>query len=375
MPQPLAWSDLESAGLDPEAIGRLDDELRQLAEAETDPAAPAIAWTGGRSGRVLEPRYFGKVRLDATDRPGPETLFLVASITKPFVVAAALKMVESGRITLDDPLARWVPEFDSGDPVRRSVTARHLMTHTSGLPDQLPSNEALRQAHSPLSVFVAETCRAPLLFPPGTRVRYQSMGTLMLAELIERVAGRSIHAVLDQDFFQPLGMTDTSLGLGRFNRDRVAHLRVASERDGLDWNWNGDYWLKLGAPWGGLLTTPADLARFAVSLLDETDRRFLRRASIRAMTRNQLAYLPEIPEPDRRCRPWGLGWRLAWPGHSAHFGDLVGPGTYGHWGATGSVLWIDPDADAFFILFTNAELDDHSQTLARASNQFMAALR
>jgi CubicO group peptidase (beta-lactamase class C family) len=80
--------------------------------------------------------------------------------------------------------------------------------------------------------------------------------------------------------------------------------------------------------------------------------RVLSRATVRAMTRNQLAALPQIPEEDCRCRPWGLGWRLNWPGHSASFGDLRGPQTFGHWGATGTVCCIDLEAEAFCILFT-----------------------
>lgn len=368
----LTWCQPEEAGLDPLALVQLDDWLHGFVDRGD---FPSVAWCGGRFGRMLAPRFFGRARRDRPDPPDSRTRFLVASITKPIVVAGAMKLVESGRITLDDPLVGIIPGFDSGDRARRSVTVRHLMTHTSGLPDQLPTNEALRQAHAPLSAFIEATCRHPLLFPPGTRVRYQSMGTLMLSAVIEAIAGRPISEFLDREIFRPLGMLDTQLGLTDPDLGRVAELRVAPDRVNADWNWNSDYWLRLGSPWGGLLTTPADLARFALAMLDEADCRAFSRATVRAMTRNQLEGFADLPEPDRRCRPWGLGWRLAWPGHSAHFGDLVGPRTFGHWGATGSVLWIDPDARGFFLLFTNAELDDESRVLARASNRFAASWR
>jgi CubicO group peptidase (beta-lactamase class C family) len=91
------------------------------------------------------------------------------------------------------------------------------------------------------------------------------------------------------------------------------------------------------------------------------------------MTSNQLAAMPEVPEDDRRCRPWGLGWRLNWPGQPASFGDLLGPRSYGHWGATGTLCWMDPDAEAFFILFTTQPLEQDGRLYARLSNAVAAA--
>jgi CubicO group peptidase (beta-lactamase class C family) len=95
---------------------------------------------------------------------------------------------------------------------------------------------------------------------------------------------------------------------------------------------------------------------------------------VRAMTSNHLAVLPQLPEEERRCRPWGLGWRLNWPGNISSFGDLLGPRTFGHWGATGTMLWMDPDADAFCVLFTTQPLGDDGRLLARVSNVVAAAL-
>ncbi|MFO0958512.1 MAG: serine hydrolase [Isosphaeraceae bacterium] len=274
MANPPEWSDPGSAGLDPGGIARLDADLKDRADRGE---YPSIAWCGGRDGRVLEPRFFGRLRRDGSAPPGPDSLFLVASITKPIVVAGAMRLVERGLITLDDPLVRWIPEFDSGARDRREVTVRHLMTHTSGLPDQLPRNAVLRAAHCPLSAFVEETCRQPLLFAPGTAVRYQSMGTLMLAAVIRKVSGLPTAEFLAREIFAPLGMDDTCLGLGNRKRSRVAELRVAPEMEKVDWNWNSDYWLGIGSPWGGLLTTPADLARFALAMLDENDCRAISR--------------------------------------------------------------------------------------------------
>ncbi len=127
---------------------------------------------------------------------------------------------------------------------------------------------------------------------------------------------------------------------------------------------------------GGLLTTPADLARFAQMMLNQgtfENTRLLSPASIRTATRNQLQAMRGVPEEDRRVKPWGLGWRLHWPVHSANFGDLLGPNTYGHWGATGTVMWIDPELDAFAILFTTQPQEPHGKALARLSNVIASA--
>jgi CubicO group peptidase (beta-lactamase class C family) len=104
------------------------------------------------------------------------------------------------------------------------------------------------------------------------------------------------------------------------------------------------------------------------------DARILSRASVRAATSNQFEAMKEVPADDRRCRPWGLGWRLNWLAHSANFGDFLGPQTYGHWGATGTVLWINPGLNAFCVLFTTQPQEPHGNYLARACNAIVAAM-
>jgi CubicO group peptidase (beta-lactamase class C family) len=84
--------------------------------------------------------------------------------------------------------------------------------------------------------------------------------------------------------------------------------------------------------------------------------------------------MPDVPEADRRTRGWGLGWRLNWPAHSANFGDFPGSRTYGHWGATGTVHWMDPENDAFVVLLTTRPQEPHGTWLARVSNAVAAAL-
>jgi CubicO group peptidase (beta-lactamase class C family) len=203
------------------------------------------------------------------------------------------------------------------------------------------------------------------------------MGTAMLAEIVLQVTGSPLRDFLQKEMFAPLEMHDTSLGWQPDKKDRIAALRIPAEQENTNWHWNTPYWLGFGAPWGGLITSPADFARLCQLMLNggELDGvRILSQATVNEMARNQFAEMPLVPEEDRRCRPWGLGWRLNWPAYSINFGDLLGPRTYGHWGATGTMCWLDPDAEAFCILFTTQPQGDEGRFLARFSNAAAAAL-
>lgn len=326
------------------------------------------------------------VGLQRPGEPGAlrdDAIFLVASITKPIVAMAALQLMERGLMTLADRVSDTIPEF--GREGKYGVELRHLLTHTSGLPDMLPDNLDLRKAHATLGRYVERTCEEALTFPPGRNVQYQSMGFAILGEIMRRVTGRSCSQWLSDELLKPLGMQDSSLGAPdswfEGKNSLVARVPLAivpeSQIGGEDWNWNSRYWRQLGAPWGGLLTSAQDLARFAQFMLRmgtaASGERLLSPSAISAATRNQLECMREVPEIERRCRPWGLGWRLDWPAHSANFGDLLGPRTYGHWGATGTVLWIDPDAGTFALILTTLPQEPSGRYLARLSNAVAAA--
>ncbi len=345
---------------------------------------PAAALLVGRSGHFHAPLFSGRVadRADA-DPLREDAIFLIASITKPIVALGALQLVERGELALDDRVERYIPHF--GRQGKHGITVRHLLTHTSGLPDMLPNNLELRGEQAPLSAFVEGACRLAPEFPAGRAVQYQSLGFAVLGEIIHRISGFTCGAWLQESLFAPLGMVDTALGApdswfdGPHPRaGRIAELRLPPEQiDAPHWNWNSRYWRQLGAPWGGLLTTPTDLGRLAAFLLGwspQAENQVLSRSAIAAATRNQLEAMREVPADDRRCRPWGLGWRLNWPAHSANFGDLLTPGTYGHWGATGTVMWLDPAHDACCILLTTRPQEPGGDFLARISNIVAASL-
>jgi CubicO group peptidase (beta-lactamase class C family) len=342
---------------------------------------PALAIGVVRDGGLLGPFAFGRRRLAAHSPPlDADDRFVVASLTKPVVAMAVLRLAEMGKFSLNDRVSEFLPEYD--DPPKRPTTLRHLLTHTSGLPDSLPTNVALRRAHAPLSRFVEGACAISLDFPPGRGVQYQSLGYALLGEIIARVSGKSCGEFLRDQFFEPLGMSDTSLGAdaelsnAEFP-DRLAEIRVPKEMEGGgDWNWNSAYWRRFGAPWGGLISTIEDLAKFCAMMLQGgrgDNGPVLSPAAVLGATTNQLDGFHDIPETDRRTRPWGFGWRLNWPAHAASFGDFLSPQSFGHWGATGTLFWIDPPRRLSAVLLSTQPLERERSPLIRLSNMIASS--
>lgn len=350
---------------------------------DRDDRVPGLALLVGRNGMTPGAQFFGRQRVDSNSpRLHHDAIFLVASITKPIVAMGAMLLIERGQLALNDRVADYLPDF--GKQGKYGTTVRNLLTHTSGLPDMLSNNVELRQSHASLAEFVKQTCVIAPDFPPGRSVQYQSMGFAVLGAIIEQISGHSCAEFLRQELFLPLGMKETRLGAPddwfegtQPMVDRIAEIRVPIDQVGAtEWNWNSLYWRQLGAPWGGLLTTPTDLGQFAQLMLNRGrggDRQILSAATISAATTNQLATMKDVPEDDRRFRAWGFGWRMQWANHANTFGDLVSPNTYGHWGATGTVLWIDPDRDSFVLILSTQPQDPNGAPLQRLSNAVVAS--
>lgn len=344
---------------------------------------PCLSIATGTKDSVAGLLHAGRQKPDESHPLREDAIFLIASITKPIVCMGVLLLVERGQLSLLDRVVDFIPDF--GRHGKYGTEIRHLLTHTSGLPDMLPDNVDLRKLHSPLTRFVERTCDVTPSFPPGRGVQYQSMGIAVLGELVTRITGKSCAEFLREEFFDPLEMRDTGLGApdawyegSTPAIDRIPEAVLMEDQvGGTDWTWNSRYWRQLGAPWGGLLTTSQDLAKYAQFMLRKgatsEGRQLVSPATVAAATRNQLECMRDIPEFERRCRPWGLGWRLDWPSHSSNFGDLLGPRTYGHWGATGTMLWIDPDAGTFALVLTNKPQDHSGKLICRLSNSVVAA--
>lgn len=380
-PVPVATGPLPVAapadlGLDPRRLQHAYDRLDEWTRVPNAPV-PGGAILVGRHGKALAPRFFGRQGPEADAAPiRPDSLFLMASITKPVVYMAAMILVERGKLNLTDPVTRYVPEFVAHN--KGAVLVSHLFTHTSGLPDMLPNNADLRRKHADLKTFYAAAAKdTTLAFAPGTNVSYQSMGTAVVADIVERLSGLSVAEFLKREIFDPLGLASTRLGAAGLDRDRIVRVQLQDYQVGSDFHWNSRYWQDLGAPWGGMFSTPADFAVILQLLLNGGavgGVRVLSPAAVRMMTTNRLDDYPDLPEPLRRTQPWGLGWRLNHPGTPGSWGDLLGRDVFGHTGATGTLVWADPRTGTFAVLLTNALREKAPWRLTHLSNAVAAAV-
>jgi CubicO group peptidase (beta-lactamase class C family) len=282
-------------------------------------------------------RAFGKAS-------GTDAVFLIASLTKPMTASALMILVDRKEVALSDRVQRFIPEFRGEG--RERVLVKHLLTHTSGLPDMLPNDHELRKRHAPLANFVAETCRTPLLFAPGTQWRYQSMGILLAGEVVKRVSKQPLPTFLRDQVYEPLRMKSTSLGLGGREISKTMQCQVDQVSD---WDWNSAYWRNLASPWGGSLSTGNDLVKFLTYFAHPYDG-ILKTATALAMISDQTPGL---------SRRWGFGWML----NNATFGPGCSPVTFGHEGSTGCLCWCDPKKDASFVLLTTKPAEYSGKTL------------
>ncbi len=345
----------EDLHIDPRRLQVAYDLMTKWTTGPNAPV-PGGAILVGRAGKALAPHYFGKHGPEADAEPiRRDALFYMASVTKPVIYLSALILVERGLLNLSDRVTRYLPEYTGEGKEPTQII--HLFTHTSGLPDELPKNADLRRQHAPLSRFVTESLKADLLFKPGTKYSYASCGTLLVAEIVQRLSGRSIQEFVRREIIDPLGLKSTGLGSQGFARERIVRATVPDyQKGGEDFGWNSKYWQEFGSPAGGLFSTPEDYAVICALMLNGGKWggvRLLSSATVRMMTTNRLNDLPDLPEPIRRTQPWGLGWRMNHPGMPDSWSDLLDRHVFGHTGSVGNVVWMDPRTQGFCLILSN----------------------
>lgn len=283
-------------------------------------------------------RHFGTATSD-------DAMFLLGSISKPINVTAVMALYDQGKIRLEDPVKKYLPAF-KGDG-REKATVLHLLTHVSGLPDQLPDNNELRKKHAPLEKFATETTRTPLSFAPGSRYQYSSMGITLAARIAELVSGTDILTLVDRHVFQPLEMKHSAQGLGKFRVEDMVSCQMegaAPESGGGDpeaknWDWNSIYWRKLGAPWGGTHASAPDLGRFLNEFMRARGKA-VKPETARLMIKNHNA---------EGLTPRGLGFAVGKASGSPGCSER----TFGHTGSTGTLFWADPASETICVVLTS----------------------
>jgi CubicO group peptidase (beta-lactamase class C family) len=274
-----------------------------------------------------------------------DAMFLLGSISKPMSVTALMTLFDRGEFKLGDPVKRFLPQFSGGR--REEVTVRHLLTHVSGLPDQLVENAELRSKHATLLEFAEHAIRTPLQFIPGTKYQYSSIAILLAARVAEVISGTEIRTLVERSVFQPLRMEHSAQGLGRFKLEDMVQCQTehaAPEAGGGDpkareWDWNSRWWRELGAPWGGTHASAPDLAKFLAEFLHGPG----------TCLKPETAKLIVSNHNPPGLTPRGLGWNV---GASAG-GKGCSEKTFGHSGSTGTIVWTDPATELTCVVLTS----------------------
>jgi CubicO group peptidase (beta-lactamase class C family) len=356
--------------------GRLDRALRFVEDTVATGRDSGAIVLVARQGVLVAERAFGVLDRQSRRPYTTETIYPIASISKPIAAAAAMILVDEGKLGLNDPVERYLPAFKeqkyktpAGDLVHRPFTVRHLLTHTAGLPSNSPLRTLpIRQWLSlPLSETIDATAKVELEFEPGTKARYSAVGFATLGRVVEVVSGRPFETFVAERVFEPLGMRHSFYNVPRPLADRVApgfFFRMKDGKsDGTDPH-DPDFKIVNTMPNAGVFTTAHDLAVFYQMFLNGgsyDDRRVLSPATVRMMLADQTAGLA-----DR----WGFAWMLGSGRRDAGV-SVYSAETFGHIGAGRCLAWADPREELIGIILAQGPLGD---VLTRFQHMVHAAL-
>jgi CubicO group peptidase (beta-lactamase class C family) len=368
-------------------LARMHAALQRHVERDRIPGLVALVCHRGRE----HVETIGTMGFDSQAPMRRDTLFRLASTTKPITAAGAMILVEECTLKLDDPVDEWLPELrdrrvlrtidsplDDTVPARRPITVRDLLTFRSGYGEMAfaapgsPLHQALIEARLPLSEwpfagtndeFMKRLGRFPLAHQPGERWLYH-MGAEILGVLIARVTGKSLGAFLRERIFEPLGMTDTGFRVPEAQLDRLPACygtdMVTGDFVALEPAAGGyaarPSVFESGA--GGLVSTADDLLAFGrMMLVTGGGERILSRPSIELMTMDQLTPEQKAVSPFFEnfwnTRGWGLGLGVV-----TTRGDLAEvPGRFGWDGAFGTSWYVDPREELIGVLMTQRRPD------------------
>ncbi|MFV2062404.1 MAG: serine hydrolase domain-containing protein [Chloroflexota bacterium] len=275
------------------------------------------------------------------------TIFFLASVTKAVVATAVMQYADEGRLDLHEPLTHYLPEFEGGS--REKVSAAHVLTHTSGLPDM--EIETLRNERPSYQRSLDFALASTPASEPGSRYEYCSSAWLLLSETMARLSEMSFEETLGTRLTGPLGMADTNFDPRRA-RARLAPVHGFRIQNRLVQEILLRFLVRARLPGGGMFGTIADLLRLGRSLLPASGTRpglrILSQAAIAEMSRNQTDGMThELDDGSTHEVRQALGWRkprAGWPGSEAAFT---------HAGISGGRLWVDPQAGLAFAFLTN----------------------
>lgn len=378
-PPALPVTTADAIGLSPAGVAALDSSLRVFVDSGRVGGVYAVIARGGRVGYE---RTFGWRDVAERDRLRRDDIFRIYSMTKPVVAAGVMRLVDQGKVSLDDPVSKYLPRFaamnvfagGSADaPVLEAatspITVRMLLNHTSGLPygltrspaDSIYARAQLYHAGRPLDEFTDYLAQLPLLFQPGTRWSYSS-GLDVAGRVIEVASGLPLDRFLAEEIFRPLDMRDTGFRIRGSIRDRLVTVYVPAAGGGIE-PIGEDGLMAMFEPgarflWGsgGLLSTPDDFLRFVQMLANggrHGETQVLSAASVASMTRNGLpAGMRAIYGGALADSTYGHGLGLAVKVDGAQHRRPGPPDIFRWSGYLGTYFWVDPANDLVAMVWT-----------------------
>ena len=316
----------------------LDSIVRDAIHDGEIPGAVLLVW---HNGQVVYRKAFGNRALEPhREAMTADTIFDIASLTKVVATTTAvMQLVQKGEVRLNDPVAKYIPEFAQNG--KDDITVRNLLTHFSGLRADIDLTPPWEGRDAALRLAFAETPA----FPPGSRFLYSDTNFMVLGALVERVSGATLDAYCARKIFAPLHMAHTRFLPPASWRSRIAPTEYDEQGKMLRGIVHDPRARLMAGVAGhaGVFSTADDLSKFAQALLNGSP--VLSPAMVEKMT------TPEQPPTAPVLR--GFGWDIDSP-FSSNRGELLPVGSFGHTGFTGTSIWIDPTTRTFIILLTNS---------------------
>jgi uncharacterized protein YbbC (DUF1343 family)/CubicO group peptidase (beta-lactamase class C family) len=319
-------------------LGVLDGIVQEAIRDEQIPGAVVLV---GHDGRVIYRKAFGERALEPRREPMTlDTIFDVASLTKVVATTiAVMQLAQKGQIRINDPVAKYIPEFGESD--KEEITVRELLTHYSGLPKDLDLSQPWEGGETALRMAYAEKP----IYAPGSRFLYSDVNFIVLGAVVEHVSGMPLNEYCQKNIFVPLKMTSTRFLPPASWLPKIAPTQYDEHDRMLRGVVHDPTARRMGGVAGhaGLFSNADDLAKFAQALLSGST--ILSPLMIEKMT------TPQQPPTSQALR--GFGWDIDSP-LSSNRGDLLPVGSFGHTGFTGTSLWIDPTTQTYIIVLANA---------------------
>jgi len=318
-------------------------------------AFPGLALVVAREAETLYHYHTGFAQLLPEPKEiTPDTIFDLASLTKPVATATAIMLlVQAGKLSLSDKVQYYLAGFDGNG--KEEVTIRHLLAHSSGLPAWKPYYKEIDPSLEGKSFISNKVLQEELVYAPGQKAIYSDLGFILLGMIIEKVAQQSLDSFCRQNIFQPLGLYQTFfINLQNKDNQKFLSLTNVAATEACPWrdrivvgevHDENAYVMGGVAGHAGLFSTAQDLCRFAQTMLNCYQGKG-------NLISQEIAEIFFQRQADIPCSTWALGWDTPSP-HGSSTGRYFTPRSIGHLGFTGTSIWIDLEQEIIVVLLTN----------------------